>query len=107
MNHLICRRLQDMDEQRLTRNLQSVGMGCFVKYFRHFSDAATSGRRGDVLFQMLMSEGFTEKSCRSRISHACGIIRAGRAKDALLMIAGSRKVPADIANQARGLAGEL
>ena len=93
-----------MNDQQLDRNLQSTGKECFVIYFREFCDSSLSNKE---VAEILMREtDYTEKSCRSRPSHARGIINAGRAKDALMNISVSR-VPEEIRRRARELAEAL
>ncbi len=94
-----------MDDRQLQRNLQSVGMACFVKYFGEFANNALPNRA--VAEILLEREGYTEKSCRSRVSHARSIIKAGRAADALLMIAGASNVSRHTAERAKALADGL
>ena len=76
-----------MTNQQLERNLNSVGKGCFVKYFRQFIDSSLSNT--DVAEKMQEEEGYTWKACNSRTSHARSIIKSGRAMDALDIIKGS------------------
>ena len=59
----------------------------FVAYFAEFCDRSRSNE--DVAIQIEEERGYTEKSCRSRTSHARGIIGAGRATDALAMVSRS------------------
>ena len=77
-----------MNEQQLLRTLNSVGMRCFVKYFRQFCDPSLSNE--DVAAQMHEAERYSPKTCRIRVSSARRIIRAGRGRDALTIIANSR-----------------
>lgn len=73
-----------MSDQQLHRNLQSIGKECFVTFFEEFWDLTLSNE--DVAEKIGKRRGYTEKSCRSRTSHARSIIKAGRAKDALNVI---------------------
>lgn len=94
-----------MDDQQLNRNLQSVGMCCFVKYFGEFDNNALPNRAvAEILRER---ESYTPASCSSRVSKSRSIIRAGRARDALLMIAGSAKVCRRTAEKAKELADGL
>ena len=70
-----------MNEQQLVRTLNSVGMRCFVKYFRQFCDTSLSNE--DIAVRIEETERYTAKACRSRTSHARSIINAGRGRDAL------------------------
>ena len=83
-----------MNDEQLKRRLQSVGMACFVTYFRNFGDFSLPN---EDLAELIRTErGYTEKACRSRISHARSIIKAGRAKDAFAMIANAKNVKPEI-----------
>ena len=77
-----------MNEQQLVGTLKSVGMRCFVKYFRQFCDPSLSNE--DIAAQIEEAEGYSPTTCRSRVSSARRIIRAGRGRDALTIIANSR-----------------
>ena len=77
-----------MNEKQFTRNLQSVGKTCFVQFFEHFSSETTP--REDVVEILKSNTTYTEKSCRSRTSHAQSIIQAGMAIKALEIIINSR-----------------
>ncbi len=77
-----------MTDEQLDRNLQSVGKECFVTYFEIFSDRQLENR--DIAERIYKERGYTWKSCNSRTGHARGIINAGRAKDALTLVANSK-----------------
>ena len=70
-----------MNEQQLVRTLNSVGMRCFITWFRQFCDPSLSNE--DVAAQIEEAEGYSPKTCRTRTSGARSIIRAGRGRDAL------------------------
>lgn len=92
-----------MNDQRLKETLQSIGKECFVTYFRKFADTSLSNK--DVAEILMRETDYTEGSCRSRTSHARRIIKAGRAKDALMDISVSSGVLPEIAAKAKRLAG--
>lgn len=94
-----------MNDQRLERNLQSVGMTCFVRYFHEF--ASRSLPNDAVAGILLERERYTEHSCRSRVSHARSIINAGRAQRALGMIAVADRLCLGVRKQAEALAKEI
>lgn len=77
-----------MNEQQLVRTLNSVGMRCFITYFRQFCDSSLSNE--DVAAQIKEAEHYTRTTCRNRTSGARSIIRAGRGRDALTIIANSK-----------------
>lgn len=85
-----------MNDLQLTRNLITVGKACFVKYYEHADTPALAQR-------IEQAEPYTQKSCRSRASHLCSIIRHGRGKDALEIIANSGKVDAETRKKASAL----
>ena len=93
-----------MNDQQLGRTLKSVGKECFVTYFREFSNPSLSNE--DIAEILMQDRRYTDDSCRSRPGHARGIIRAGRAKDALIDISVSR-VPPEIRRRAGELAATL
>lgn len=94
-----------MTDHQLRRNLQSVGMACFVKYFDELANPSLPNR---TVIQILRErEPYTEKSCQSRVGHARSIIQAGRALDALLLIAAASKMDYRTAQQAKALADDL
>ena len=77
-----------MNEQQLVRTLNSVGMRCFVTYFRQFCEPSLSNE--DVAAQIEEAERYTARTCRARVRGARRIINAGRGRDALTIIANSR-----------------
>ena len=90
-----------MDDAKLERYLRSVGKGCFVKHFDLFgSEVVPQTAKVERLWQ---AEGYTWKACQSRVSTAKAIIEAGRARDALQVIADSYKVPVVLRQRAREL----
>ena len=72
-----------MNDQQLIRTLNSVGKACFVRYYECADDPALTQRIEEA-------EPYTRKSCQSRTGHLRSIIRHGRGKDALDIIAKSR-----------------
>lgn len=98
----VCLTAEDVNEQQLQRNLQSVGKECFVMYFPLFASDVLSN--ADAAAQLQEERPYTGKSCRSRVGHARSIIRAGRAKDALSIIGESGRIPFPIREEAKRLA---
>ena len=91
-----------MNDQQLKRNLQSISKEGFVKYFHLFSDFSRSNE--EVVAVIKSEMDYTDKSCKSRTSHARSIIKAGRARDALIIISKSVRVPASVKDEADGIA---
>lgn len=96
-----------MNDEQFDRNLRSIGMECFVTYFCKFADLTI--RNLDVAELLRQERDYTMKSCNSRVSHARAIIRAGRAKDALLRISRSQSALVEDRDRdkARNLAEQL
>ncbi len=94
-----------MNNEQLRRSLQSIGMACFVRYFPQFSDEAMSNEN---LIELLMrNENYMESGCITRVTQARRIIASGRAVDALLIVAGSARVPSEVSAAASRLALNL
>lgn len=85
-----------MNDQQLIRTLNSVGKACFVRYYERADDPALVQRIEET-------EPYTHKSCQSRSSHLRSIIKHGRGKDALAIIANSRNVDATTRTKAAAL----
>jgi hypothetical protein len=77
--------------EQLERRLQSTGKECFVKHYTVFTDTQIETEKAAELLVKL--EKYTLKACRTRVSNARAIIRAGRSNDAFLIIAKSGRVP--------------
>ncbi len=89
------------DDRELNRLVQSIGMACFVKYYKDFADFSRSD--SIVVQKIREAEGYTECACATRVLKSRQIIRSGRARDALKRIAQSSRVPAQVANTASQL----
>ena len=94
-----------MTDHQLQRNLRSMGMACFVKYYAEFSNQSLPNQA--VIKTLLERESYTPGSCANRVSRARRIIQAGRAHDALLLIATASKMDYRTTQQAKALANEL
>ncbi|MBD2069247.1 hypothetical protein H6F93_17280 [Leptolyngbya sp. FACHB-671] len=90
-----------MNDDQLYRSIQSIGMGCFVKYFEAFSDRE---KRDDDLIEALMKiEGYEESGARTRVSQSPRIFRENRAVDALNKIAESERTESWVLAKAKYL----
>ena len=76
-----------MNDEQLSRTLQSVGQACFVRFFGEFSSNTLS--REDIVEKLRAETDYTEGSCISRTGRARSIINAGRAEAALNIITSS------------------
>lgn len=70
------------EERPLPRQIRSIGMACFVKYY-------TRTEEPDIVDRMCATEGFTWHSCRSRIAGIRRILRRGLGENALRIIVAS------------------
>ena len=95
-----------MDEIQMEQTLRSVGKACFVNYFMMFADPSLQDET--VARNLSEREGWSEASALNwRVRGARRIIAAGRAKDALIVIADSRRLPAKTRDRAVSLLKRL
>ena len=87
-----------MDDRQLHDALGSMGKACFVNNFEYFADEGFS--RGELI--ELLSKEEPLSTWPSRISNARRIIRAGKAREAL-MICSEAGVPKPVRDRARRL----
>lgn len=85
-----------MDDQQLIGTLYQVGMACFVRYYACADDPSLRQRIRDA-------DGYTPDSCKMRARGIRIIIRHGRGKDALAIIAKSGRVDAEARKKASAL----
>ena len=86
-----------MNDQQLIRTLNSVGKACFVRYYERAHDASLAQRIRDA-------DGYSPVACQTRASGIRSIvIRHGRGKDALSIIANSRNVAPEARKRAAAL----
>ena len=69
-------------EQALRREIRSIGMACFVKYFTRTGEP-------DIEDRMCSTEGFTRDSCRRSLDSIRRIQRAGFGEQALRIVVAS------------------
>lgn len=89
----------------LVEHLNAIGMACFVNHYHHFADSNLS--RADIIEQMHLYEGYTEKSCRTRLSKARKVIRDGLSIEALTLIADSGRIQDAVKKNALKLISDL
>ncbi len=89
-----------MDDVQLTRALQLIGKECFVTYFSRFNDPSLTNQ--DLREILLNERGYRPSACSTRVSNSRRIIKAGCAKDALMIVTES-----NVDERTRGLASEL
>lgn len=84
-----------MNADGLLRALQSVGMTAFVTHLRMFE--------GPLPNEDAAAELSTLSGCRTRVSRARSILKAGQRDAALRMIAGAGRVPDSTRDAARAM----
>ena len=89
----------------LTDLLKAIGMECFVNYYHRFADSNLSS--AGIIEQMHSREGYTEKSCRTRLSKARKVIRDGLSIEALTLVADSGRIQDSVRNDALKLISVL
>ncbi|AOR60100.1 DUF6998 domain-containing protein [Pectobacterium parmentieri] len=89
----------------LAERLKAIGMECFVNYYHHFANSNLSS--ADIIEQMHSHEGYTEKSCRTRLSKARKVIRDGLSIEALTLIADSGRIQDSVKKSALKLISDL
>ena len=94
-----------MNEIKLKRTLQSIGMGCFIDYFDLFSSNRFSNE--EICEYLFNENDFTEKSCRSRTNHAKRIFSEKKEIDALKIIESSKRLSPYTKLQAAKLRAKL
>ena len=88
-----------MDDDQLEYALKSMGKTCFVNYFFALSDESLSN---DDIAELMLRNKEKWSTIFSRISNGRRIVRSGRGREALNLIAGS-KVDEDVREKARNL----
>jgi hypothetical protein len=82
-----------MTDKLFERYLVSIGLGAFVEFYLDFANESLTN--GEVEENIWNAHKFTEKSCRSRTSHARSIINSGRGVEGLQRAANSKRLPQD------------
>ncbi len=93
-----------MTGDKLESDLRSIGKACFVTHFDLFANLSLS--RDEVAEELRWREP-KYTTCKLRTAFATGVIRVGRAEQALIAISASKRVPPEIAERARSLAEKL
>ncbi|WP_027268838.1 hypothetical protein [Leptolyngbya sp. PCC 6406] len=101
---VLMREAKPRNDDQLQRSIQSVGMGCFAKYFEAFSDLEKSD--DDLVEALMKIEGYAEGGARTRVSQARHILREDRAVDALKKITESKRTESWVIAKARYLVEE-
>lgn len=87
------------DGEKLLRDIRSVGMETFVKYFEYYNNPQCE--TGDIKALFRKYENFNENSMASKASTGKGIIRRGFAKEALEIIMNAKNIDYSLREKAR------
>ncbi len=79
-----------MNSHQIERAIQSIGKGCFVKYFENFRDASQSNT--DLVELLMRRENYTEKASMTRVTNSRNLIKSEHAKEVLLDITKSGRL---------------
>ena len=81
-----------MNDKQLDRTLQSIGKACFVNHFTELSDLSLPNEAVARILVEREPEWDEASALHFRVRGARRIIKAGRAQDALRLIAASPKM---------------
>lgn len=90
-----------MNKEELERAIQTIGMGCFVKYFEAFSNLNIPDK--DLINSLMVIEGYEESGSRVRVSRAHSIFREKSDKEALILISKSTRAKSWVISKAQFL----
>lgn len=79
-----------MNDEQLKRSLNSIGKGCFAKYFEAFNNLSISS--DDLIDGLMKIENYKESGARTRVTQSRRIIKENRALDALQIVEASNNV---------------
>ena len=87
------------ESEKLMRDIRSVGMETFIKYFEYYNDP--NCETSDIKNLFRQYENFSANSMASKASTGKGIIRRGNAKEALTIIANAGNISSELRIKAR------
>ena len=90
-----------MTDYQLQEALRSIGKENFVRYYEQFADESSA--RDRIVELITIENGYRMPATIARVSNARRIFKAGRAQDALHIIAESTRLDDHIKNEARRL----
>ena len=91
--------VQKTNTEKLIREIRSVGMETFIKYFEYYNNNQYETRDIKELFRG--HENWSENSMASKASTGKGIIKRGNAKDALSIIANASNIDYSVRRKAQ------
>lgn len=93
-----------MNDKQLQTALRSMGMTCFVEYYPHLCDLSLST---DDIAQLMLDDRKGWSTIINRVRNGRRIVKAGRVRDALMIIAGARKADEQVRQKARQYLDDL
>ncbi|MCY4091421.1 MAG: hypothetical protein OXF62_11435 [Caldilineaceae bacterium] len=90
-----------MTDDQLNEALRAIGKAVFVRYYEKFADETLA--RDQVADLLISENGYNAQATVSRVGNARRIFRAGRARDALRIIAASSRLGQGVKDEARRL----
>jgi len=87
-----------MDSKTLKRVLNSIGKGCFIKYFEEFKDPSNSKEK--LIEQISSTEKYDEGATLTRVNSARRIFKYGMENEALDLIINSKRIEFDVKQKA-------
>jgi hypothetical protein len=97
--------VESMNNDQLSRSLQSIGMACFVKYFQQFSDKSLSN--DDLIGILMRQESYAKSGCITRVTQARKIIANEKSVVALRLVEKSVRISDEVSAEASRLARKL
>ncbi len=94
-----------MNEEQLLRCIQTIGMGCFIKYYEAFRDDSISDE--DLIDALMKIEKYEESGAKARVSQSHRISRENMNKEALKIVSASSRTESWIVSKANSLLDEL
>jgi hypothetical protein len=88
-----------MNDQQLKRSIQTIGMGCFVKYYESFRDPMLTNE--DLIDQFMSNEVWNENGSKMRVTSIRRIFASGRELDALSIISLAHRVEHNVTVEAK------
>ena len=77
-----------MNDSKLHKELRSAGMEWFAEYYSELSDWSLNSR--DLIEKMCAEKNYKRDSSQTKVYAGRRIIKAGRSKDALILITNSK-----------------
>src|SRR6516162_5896412 len=89
-----------MDDAQLARSLQSIGMTCFINYYKIFEEKSRT-EPTFVVNILTKNHISNEAGAKIRVFNVTRIFNAGRENDALNIIAKSLRISKEVRDKAR------